>query len=243
MAGKNIQNKIIAGCLFLLALSGCRFGNYSEPPQVDPNASSGFKSIELFSAQAKQLETIAVYTDGTQSINSTVALASVPTSILDTFSDPVYFTTPTDPNSLPMFIGKNQKNYINTTLNSKGEIDDESASEIVTLWKNPACQTQVQISQQGSFDRSQTGSTVLDGTNYSLSGKLKLELLYLRVVAGDCVSDLQEMAQCYQDSSRCTTDEWRAATNFFDLYVRQSGVLKIEDAIRIKGLAYLVHFE
>lgn len=244
MALKNTHyRKIILGALLLSTLSGCRFGNYSEQPTVVPNASGGFASIELFSAHTSRLETIALYSDNTRSYRDNVALASVPTSILDTFSDPVYFTTPSDVNDSPMFIGKNQKNYINTTLNSAGAIADQSASEIVTLWNNPACQTQIQIEQAGSLDRSHPGSTVLDGKTQPIAGKLKLELTYMRVLAGDCVSDLQDMAQCYQDSSTCTTDEWRAATNFFDLYVRQSGVLRIEDAIRIKALAYIVTFE
>jgi hypothetical protein len=237
---------IILGFVFLLGLSGCRFGNYSEDPKriVDPNASTGFKSVELFFAHAKQLETAAVYNDGTAtSWDSNVSLASVPTSILDTFSDPVYFATPADASQVPMFVGKNQKNYIDTELDANGDIKSDSASDIVQLWRNPACQTQVQISQVGTFDRTQAGSTVLDGVTQPVSGKLKMELTYIRVIDGDCVADLREMAQCYLDSSTCSTDDWRAATNFFDLYVRQSGALKIEDAIRIKGLAYVVHFE
>jgi hypothetical protein len=237
--------KILSGFALLFALNGCRFGNYSEAPTLtDPNGlSSGLKSVELFFAHTSQLETWALFTDGTNSSNDHVALASIPTAILDTISNPVYLAISNDAATAPMFVGKNQKNYIDTGFDSNGDIKSDSASEIVTLWKNPACQTQVQISQVGVLDRGQGGSTVLDGTTVKVAGKLSMELTYLRVVAGDCVSDLREMAQCYQDANTCTTDEWRAATNFFDLYVRQSGALRIEDVIRIKGLAYIVHFQ
>jgi hypothetical protein len=227
-------------------LGSCRFGNHSE--QAKPLNQSNYKSVEMFFTEPKTLQT-RVYLNslsGPSSQVNTVAapLSAIPSSILNTFTDPHYFATMKDPTKSPLFIGINQNSYIDTTMDADGNIGSEYLSGVVQFWRNPDCLTQVQILQEGTFDRSHPGSVVFsDGSQATVSGRLNLDFSYSRIIAGDCSADLTELANCYINGSGCSTDQLNAAHNLFDLYVKQSGAMKIEDAVKLKALEYVVHFE
>jgi hypothetical protein len=248
MAGKITSSKIVAGSLALLALSGCRFGNYSEP-QPDPNASDGgFESVELFQTHPTQLSVAVVYNDTSQvSTQDQVPLAAIPAEALAKFTDPLYFVVNSDADHTPYFIGKTGEFKVmeQTGFDDHGNLRIDYAMDGGhTLWKNPACLTQVQISHDGQLDRDHPGSATLGDNIYNTAGRVILDRMSLQVIDGDCAADLQDMAQCYQESTQCeNTEAWEKAVAFFDLYVRQTGILKIEDVARIKGLAYIVRFE
>lgn len=228
--------------LCLLALSSCRFGNYSEDPK--PTTQSGYQSVTLYFAQASKLTTTVVLDDDTAQENDHAPLSAIPVSIRNTFTNPVYFAIPKDPVALPLFIGLNQSSYIETQIDDKGLIADSFATKPATLWNNPGCQTQIQIEQDGGFDFTRPGTVTFgDGTVSPVSGRLQMTLSYLRVIAGDCQADLQELANCYNNGAGCDNDQLNAASNLFDLHVRQTGVLNISDLTRVRGLAYKVYFE
>ena len=235
--------------LLLLTPSACRFGNYSEPPKN--NNTSIYSTIQLYLTEPSQLQTVVIYNDATPtSSNSNAPLAAIPSSVMNVFTDPVYYAVPTDTKQLPLFADINQSHSLSTAVDKNGVIKYEYDSSIVTLWKNPKCVTQVQMFQEGSFDKTHGAGTVLtfpDGSTSKTAGRLNLTFTYLRVIDGgatqECSQDLQYLAQCYQTGTGCTSDELKSANALFDLYVNRGGVLKIEDVTKIKALAYIVHFQ
>jgi hypothetical protein len=230
--------------LCLVLLSSCRFGNYSEDPK--PTSSGGYKSVELYFTQATRLTTTAILDEenSTATENNHAPLSAIPVSIRNTFTNPVYFAIPKDPTALPLFIGLNQSSYIETQLDPEGKVYDNYVTQPSKLWNNPECQTQIQIIQDGAFDRTRPGTVTFgDGSVSPVNGRIVMTLSYLRVIAGDCQADLQELANCYSNGSGCDTNQLNAASNLFDLHVRQTGVLDISNATRVRGLAYKVYFE
>ncbi len=121
----------------------------------------------------------------------------------------------------------------------------ELASSITPLVTNSICRTQLQVVQEGRLDRSAPGSALLTGntSRSSVSGKLRLAYTFVRALDGDCADSLRELAACYQNGAGCSSEQLAEAHALFDLYVRGTGVLKIEDAAKIKGLAYIVRFD
>ena len=233
---------IFALGVLLTLMTGCRFGNYAEAPK--PNFKETYKSIDLYFTQPKKLTTTVVFNDNTSHVNATAPLVSIPTSVRNTFTNPTYFAIPIDPKSLPMFVGLNQTSYVSTQIDANGKVADDFLSTATTLWTNPNCKTQIELIQNGAFDLTRPGTvTYSDGSVSPVKGHLSLTFSYLRVISGDCQADLQELVNCYSSGTGCTNDQLNAASNLFDLYIRQTGVLSIADAIRVKGLAYEVQFE
>ncbi len=231
------------------ALSGCRFGNYSEPPKSVKN----FSSIELFRTLPRKFETFAIYQDDSYSQNSTTPLSAIPASILDNFTDPVYIAEPASTPGVKLFIGLSQtecmvdpanSTCIGTLVDSEGYITVGTSSEYTQFGSDPACTMNLQMQQLGYLDRTSPGTlTYSDGSTGIIGGDLLLEFRLIRNFNGNCSGVLQTLADCYTSGTGCSTDELYWANQLFDLYVRQSGTLKIEDATRIKTLAYIVHFD
>jgi hypothetical protein len=244
--------KILLICIMILAspgLSSCRFGNYSEPPKGVKN----FNSIELFSTQVKKLETFALYQDDTYTQNTNAPLSAVPAMILDNFTNPVYLAEPAATPGVHLFIGLAQtscmldpanSSCIGTLLNDDGTIGVSTSSEFQQFGADPACAMNLEMQQIGNLDRSRPGTiTYSDGSTGVISGELILEFRLIRNFNGNCSGILGRLANCYSDGSGCSTDELYWSNQLFDLYVRQTGALRIEDATRIKTLAYIVHFD
>jgi hypothetical protein len=247
----NIQKLILPALLMPLftGLSGCRFGNYSEPPKGVKN----FNSIELFSTQVRKLETFALLADDTESHNLNAPLSAIPAMILDNFTNPVYLAEPVATPGVHLFIGLSQTSCmldpantgcIGTLLNADETIGVRTSSPFQQFGSDPACSMNLEMHQIGALDRSRPGSiTYSDGTTGTISGELLLEFRFLRNFQGDCTGVLNRLADCYSNGSGCSTDELYWANQLFDLYIRQTGALRIEDASRIKTLAYVVHFD
>jgi hypothetical protein len=238
---------MITACLALLP--GCRFGNYSELPK----GTSRFSSIELLRTLPFKFETYAVYQDDSETRNSSTPLSSIPASILDNFTNPLYLAEPVATPGIKLFIGAAQtacltdpanSSCIGTIVNSDDTITVSTRSPYSQFGSNPACTMNLEMQQLGFLDRSRPGTVrYSDGTTAPIGGDLILEFQLIRNFKGDCAGILQVLADCYSDGSGCSTDELYWANQLFDLYVRQSGTLKIEDATRIKTLAYIVHFD
>jgi hypothetical protein len=246
-----IQKCIVLGVLILASpgLSSCRFGNYSEPPKGVKN----FNSIELFSTKVKKLETFALYQDDSETHNLNAPLSATPAMILDNFTNPVYLAEPVATPGVHLFIGLSQtscmldpanSNCIGTLLNEDGSIGVNTSSSFQQFGSDPACTMNLQMQQIGYLDRSNPGTiTYSDGSTGVISGDLLLEFRLIRNFNGDCSGILGRLATCYSDGAGCSTDELYWANQLFDLYIRQTGALRIEDATRIKTLAYIVHFD
>jgi len=230
-------------------LSGCRFGNYAEPPKGVKN----FDSIELFTARLHKLETFALFQDDSETHNLNAPLSAVPGTILDNFTNPVYLAQPTSTPGVKLFIGLSQtdcmlnpanSSCIGTIVNPDDTITVSTGSEDQQFGSDPACLMNLQMQQIGSLDRSHPGTiTYSDGSTGTISGDLLLEFRLIRNFTANCSGILQRLATCYTDGSGCSTDELYWSSQLFDLYVRQTGALRIEDASRIKTLAYIVHFD
>ncbi len=237
------------GLLTMLSLEGCRFGNYSEPPKVTPK----FSSVEVFNTQAKKFEVFVFYQDSTNSSNNTTPLSAIPSTILDNFSDPLYIAQPVTTPGVKMFIGARQtdcflnpdtSSCIGTLIDSQGNIGVQTSSPLSQFGSDPACQMKLQMQQVGFLDRSHPSTiTYSDGSTGKVAGDLVLDFQMIRSFQGDCSKILTILAGCYNSGVGCSTDELYWANQLFDLYVRQSGALKIEDATKIKSLAYVVHFD
>lgn len=125
-----------------------------------------------------------------------------------------------------------------------GTIADDYLAQAATFWDNPNCTTQIEIVQNGKFDPTRPGTvTFSDGSVSPVTGRLKLSFAYIRFITGDCEAELQMLADCYSNGVGCSQVEVKAAKNLFDLFIRQSGVLNISDAKRVRGLVYEVQFE
>ena len=233
----------------LMSLAGCRFGNYSEPPK----GTSRFTSIELFRTLPLKFETFAIYQDDTQTQNNSTPLSAIPPSILDNFTNPLYLAEPVATPGIKLFIGIAQtdcmadpanSSCIGTVVNDDDTITVSTSAPYSQFGSDPACSMNLQMQQLGFLDRSHPGTlTYSDGTTGVIGGDLVLEFRLIRNFKGDCSAILKTLADCYSNGTGCTTDELYWANQLFDLYIRQSGTLKIEDATKIKTLAYVVHFD
>jgi hypothetical protein len=245
-----------------MAVSACRLGNYTEAPKplttptsaVSTNSRTGsLQNVELFYAEPKTLQTFAIYKDATPpSQNNSVGLVSIPSDVLNTFTDPTYLAwTPDSTHTLkPYFLGVYNpgSNNFPTTINSAGAINAGYSDASVTI--ATGCSMTDQRLHVGKLDRHQLGSyTFPDGTVQTVSGHLKFDYTFMRVFtetvagSGACGAYLQTLANCFNAGSTCTNDQLTAAHEIFDLWIRQSSVLPIANATKLKGLAYVVHFE
>ncbi len=249
------MNKTVFYSLFTLVListsflSGCRFGNYAD--QAKPLKSQSSYNVEFFFTSPKQFET-RVYLNALSGPNAVIntnnkaSLSSIPSTILNVFSDPVYLAVPKDPSLSPVFRDYTDTYGFDTTLDSNGNIarDYIPTEGPFVLWSNPNCLTQYEITHEGTLDRTKPGSiTYSDGTKAPVAGSMALTYTFSRIIDGDCSEDLTRLASCYNDGTGCTANELSSARSLFDLYIKQTGVLKIEDAAKIKALEYIVHYE
>jgi hypothetical protein len=239
----------------LFILSGCRFGNHSENaiPLKNP---SQYKSIEFFYTAPKTFTT-RVYLnslggpDMVVHSNTSAPLSTIPSSILNALSNPVYLAVPNNPNQYPIFRDYRDSTSLVTDLDQSGNIafDYIPGDGPYVLWNNPNCITNFQITQNGTLDRSQPGTIQYeDGTTAPVSGSMRLSYTFSRVIGSingttNCEDDLNRLALCYDNGTGCSADELSAARSLFDLYARQTGVLNIQDASRIKGLEYIIEYE
>ena len=235
--------------LIACSLVSCRFGNYSEPPKGESN----FTSMEIYRTQPKQFETLVIFQDNTQSENTTTPLSAIPTTLLDNFTNPVFLGEPKATPGVKLFIGQSQtdcmlnpgtSSCIGTLVDPAGNIQVNTASEYTQFGSDPTCMMNLQMQQVGYLDKTHPGTlTYSDGTTGTINGDLLLLFRIYRNFRGDCTAILGRLGTCYTDGTGCSTDELYWANQLFDPFIRQSGPLKIEDAARIKTLAYIVHFD
>ena len=237
-----------------LLLGGCRFGNHADQPQPLKNAAT-YKSIEFFFTNPKQFQIAVILnslsgSDSVVNANNNAPLASIPSTILYAFSDPVYFTIPNDPTKFPTFWDYGGNYSFQTEIDGQGTIShDYIPSNASVFWSNPDCITNYEVTHKGSFDRSKPGTvTYPDGTQAAVAGSLNFTYSFTRLISSqngtdNCTADLTRLATCYTDGSGCSAEELAKAKDTFDLYVKQTGVLKIEDAAKLKAVEYIVHYE
>jgi hypothetical protein len=220
---------LIFSVFMMIAFSGCRFGNH-EDPNVNLN---NITNSELFFTQVKTFQTEADFSDTTFSQNTAASLIDVPTDLLDVFTSTVYWDTYDQ--SAAVFP---------TDVDASGQINTEMDSTPTTLYLDPSCQTYTQTFQVGNLDRTAPGTTILPGdtTATPVAGHLNLTVTWQQQFAGNCAADLQTLANCYQNSANCTTDELSRA-KMFDLFVAQTSALNITNASKLITLVYVAHFD
>ena len=81
------------------------------------------------------------------------------------------------------------------------------------------------------------------GKVIKIEGRTRFTLTYKRAFYGNCADDLYILAYCYSNGAGCNTDELKFSHDMLDLYVGQSGVININDVLKLKSLEYTVHFE
>jgi len=238
-----------------LGLNGCRFGNHTESA-IPLKSPQQYRSIEFFYTAPKTFTT-RVYLnslggpDMVVHSNPTAPLSTIPSSILNALSNPVYLAIPNNPKLFPIFRDYRDTTSLVTDLDDHGAIafDYLPSDGPYVLWNNQNCVTNFEITQSGSLDRSTPGSIQYeDGTTAPVAGNMRLTYTFSRVIASingttNCDADLNRLATCYSNGTGCSADELSAARSLFDLYARQTGVLDIRDASKIKGLEYIVDYE
>jgi hypothetical protein len=244
-----IHRSLLVGMILTMVLSACRFGNYSESPK----APEKFSSIEMFRTQPRTFLTYVQLNDGSENMNESTPLSAIPESLLDNFTDPLYIAQPISTPGVKLFIGARQSDCfynpddsscIGTIVEVDGTIAVETSSPFSQFGSNPSCKMNLQMRQNGALDRSRPGTiTYSDGSVGRISGDLQLDFAMIRTFQGDCSGILTVLAACYTSGVGCTNEELYWANQLFGLYARQSGVLRMEDAARIKVLAYNVRFE
>jgi hypothetical protein len=225
--------------LISITLSGCRFGNREDSPVAPPES---YKS-EYFRAVPTSYTLYASYTDS--SLDSADApLSSIPTSVKNIFTDPVGLITPVQgQNENPIFFSTSSDPVGQETSITGSDISYEAYSDVVTLWQDPSCQTQVQLFQSGTLDRrSLAPFTTTGGDILSIAGRLSLDLTVFRVIEGNCDADLARLSECTQDDATCSLDERQAANALFSMYT-EAGALTLPSAKTLSFLAYQVIFE
>ncbi len=226
--------------------SGCRFGNYSSPTPPAPNTVYEYGTAPLSFA------TVVIYTtlntDGTHqlSVNSNTPLVGIPPSVSATFSNPVALVVPTDKTLSPYFFNLANQYSLTTTLTDSTTIQDSAVGTVTPLWQNTSCLTSLQITQSGTIHPQTTESYVdANGNSQTTNGRLSLSLTVIRTIQGDCQTDLQALASCYQNNSTCDSNTYNAAYTLFDTWVHYGQVLTLDSATlaKIYGLAYILNFE
>jgi hypothetical protein len=235
--------KVVCTLGFFLSLSGCRFGNYADSPtQINQ---SDITSSELFFTNVTGFETYVFLNDGTSAANTNSPLEAVPSDLLSVFTNPVFLVTDVNQNQY-FWDNAQSANPIQTLANAAGQINVEmdTPDSPTQFYQNPDCLTQIIQTQQGALNRTAPGTTVLPGTvvNTPVAGHLQLDVTVLQTFTGTCSDDLQELANCFQDGTGCDSDQLSRA-QMFDLFVRGTQVLNIQNAAKITKLAYIVHFE
>ena len=236
----------ILGGAFLICFSGCRLGNHSDSPAS--TTKSQFANSELFFTDIKGFDTYVFYQDSahlTDAQNLHSPFVSIPTHLLTVFTSPLYWNTLDDATHAQIFMDSFKSDYEETLVDAAGNIGIEFNSSVTPLITNSICKTQVKTIHEGELNRAVPGSALLSGssTRQNVAGRLKLDYTSIRVFSGDCTDSLRELATCYQDGAGCSNEQLSEAHALFDLYVRGSGILSINDASKIKGLAYVVHFD
>jgi hypothetical protein len=228
---------------FFLSLSGCRFGNYADSPtQINQ---SDIVQSELFFTNVTGFETYVFFSDGTSAVNPSSPTEAIPNDLLSVFTNPVYLDTDVNQNQYFWDTSQNA-NPLQTLVNTSGQINVEmdTPDSPTQFYQNPDCLTQIIQTQQGAVNRTAPGTTVLPGTavNTPVAGHLQLDVTVLQTFTGTCSDDLQELANCFQNGTGCDSDQLSRA-QMFDLFVRGTQVLNIQNAAKITKLAYIVHFE
>jgi hypothetical protein len=221
------------------ALGGCRFGNHVETPP-DPDQISGY-----YATSPQSLTFCASH--GTTSC-APAAPNLVPDTLADAMSNPVALilqdlesgsaylaSTAGTGAALPVFASPDG---VLSFLGSTGK---------ETLWRDPACTTQLFIEEDGTWTKSANAGTSASGK--PLSGRVQLRIQIIRTIDGTCGPTLQEIADCYANASLCggadatENAELQAAVQYlFNDYI-QSGTMASTDIPNVSALAYEVSYE
>jgi hypothetical protein len=238
--------------LMAIALSACRFGNYSDSPTQVNGVS--ITHSEYFFTQVATFHTYVYWKDAAnpspspyQNLNA--PLVSVPSDLLDLFTNPVSWNTLSDSQQFFWDVYQSQNPWVVHT-DSTGKITTPNnfspgpdSNTYAQFYHNANCITQIEVDQGGQLDRTHPGAMRLPGasTQTQISGHLSYDFLMFQSIVGDCADDLTELAACYQNGAGCDADQLSRA-KMFSLFV-DTGTLDIHNAAKIIALAYTVHFE
>jgi hypothetical protein len=250
MNNKVFYNLVLMTFISTLLFSGCRFGNYADVAKPIPSKLN-LVDKEFFATEPKTFEVKSTYADSagtTQtSINTNTTLSAVPAKIIEVFKTPFIFANVLDVTTgfkIPIFANLDLDSYYETKIENENQIAYEAASGTYTFMYNSNCTTSSKITMQGTLDRtSPTTFDMGDGAIINIAGRNQMDFNYSRRIDGDCADDLYTLAYCYVNGAGCNADLLRFSHDILDLYVNQSGVLDINDVLKLKTLEYTVHFE
>jgi len=247
---KSLFNTFALLLTFPTLLPACKFGNYQSPQPAPSLQATQWKSEDLYYTSPTAFQTSVTLTDNTTATNSNASLHSIPNAVLSVLSNPVYFTTPSDPTQNPALINIDTSNGVvgfYTQLNSEGQIVYNSISSNTLLY-NQNCSISSQSSQVGSFNTTQPGQVVFgDGSTAPVLGHLILsysltQTLY-EATPGACDADLNTLATCYTNGSGCSANELATASALLDLFVKETGILDINNTVKLKTLEYTIQYQ
>jgi hypothetical protein len=153
MKNQNIISRLLLCGTVLLSMTACRFGNHSDSPtQINKTTIS---NSELYFTSLTKFETKVYFNDNTVVSNSNSPLVAAPSSLLEVFTNPVYWLTLND--GTQYFWDNQGASYpLQTLADASGRIQTSEYNPptgVATFYKNPNCVTLIETLQDGTFDR------------------------------------------------------------------------------------------
>jgi hypothetical protein len=230
-------------------LTGCRFGNKVEYAQsTDP---SGYYANTPSSLQY----CITLEGQPTDGANCRDVLpSSIPGAIGATMTDPVALVLDnrrTDGYAVLMEnLLKNAQTQFPIFVEQDKTIYMQASTTPAQFYRDALCQNRAHYSVQGALTPSSVAKVTLsDGSSVTLKGRISAQFQVVETLEGSCGADLQEVAACYQDATRCghpnpadNQAQQAVIRGIFGPYV-DAGALRVEDIPSMLTFGYKVSYE
>ena len=133
-------------------------------------------------------------------------------------------------------------------LNTDNTLEFQGSSSPTTYWKDPACQTFIEITESGTLQQTQN-LTPPPGNTHHLLGKIQLKVEFVRKFVGNCTATFQTISDCYADATQCTGDKaaqspavQQEILNTIDLLVK-ADALNPKEIPSMSNFAYQVLYQ
>ncbi len=182
--------------------SGCRLGDQIvNAPSPNPDRYSGYYMT--------QPQTLKFYATTTDTLEKEAATSLIPSEIGQFMTNPVAFLL-FDPATGKAGLADPQgKSALPTLLKaSDHSLSYNGVTSATTYWRDPACQSYLEISEDGSLSPStstptSTPSTLPTENSLPIAGEIQITIRVTTQFQGNCTPTFLELSQCYQDPTQC----------------------------------------
>jgi hypothetical protein len=218
------------------ALSGCYFGNKTVNQPVSTDGVTGF-----YETQPQTLKLCAA-TPG--EICPSAPTNLIPAFISNILTNPVALELQ-DPSTrkaglFPYNGGAGAQGF-GVIAGPNKTLTPDPASGSQTLWDDPACTEQLDLSIEGSYTLT-NGPWTSNTPNIPKSGRIQMTVTYTIGVAGSCTVSLQAMADCYADSTKCGSHSQSEVQTLFGPFI-SAAAMAATDISKVQSLAYEITYQ